>query len=212
MNIRVIQWNISFKCNPEKIAELLSRNIRGYTIINLQEVLETTYSKISSLLCASDSAYSLDFRKAGAYEGKNRKMGVATFVFGGRISCNELVSRSVFPERALFSKIKFQDKDVSVLNFHSLTGVDYKKAKSSNFASIADYIHDCPEMDFFTCDANEPKVDSLNDEKIEFWNNRDKGFNAGLLFGKTTAHSMHDAYKTYLSNNNIDVQTTPLAI
>jgi hypothetical protein len=140
-------------------------------------------------------------------------MGVATFVFGGRISRYELLSRSIFPERTLFSTTLFEDKDVSILNFHSLTGVDYKKAKSSNFASIADFIAEhSGRLDFFTCDANEPKTDSLDDEKIEFWDNRDKGYNAGLIFGKNKVHSLDDAYKVHIEKNKLDISASPLAV
>jgi hypothetical protein len=64
----------------------------------------------------------------------------------------------------------FDGRMLSILNFHSLTGVDYKKAKFSNFATIAEYIVENPELDFFICDANEPKTDGLDDEKLAFRN------------------------------------------
>ena len=211
MNLRIMTWNISFKCNAEKIAEYLSRNIFGNTIVNLQEVLEPTHSKIISILKPDGVAYSLDLRKAGKNEGKNRRMGVATYVFGGELLDSELVTRSIFPERTLHSTVKFGDKDISVLNFHSLTGVDYKKAKSSNFASLADFIHD-QELDFFTCDANEPKTDSLEDKETEFFDNRDKGRNASLIFGKDKVHSMSDAFKTHIRNTDGNARLSPLAV
>ena len=212
MNIRIIQWNISMKCKGKKIADCLSRYIHGPTIITLQEVSKSTYAQIASVLTPPGIAYSLDLRKAGNHEGRNRKMGVATFVFDGRISHYELVSRSIFPERTLFSTSQFEGKNISLLNFHSLTGVDYKKAKSSNFASLADFIDEHSScLDFFTCDANEPQVDALEDDKIEFWDNRDKGHNAGLLLGKNKVHSLCDAYKVHINNNNPGIRTNPLA-
>ena len=213
MKIRIIQWNVSFNCNAQRIADYIARTIYGPTIVNLQEVSGTVYHEIASALNFSDKAYSLDLRKPGKYEGKNRAMGVATFIFGGRISHCEVVSRSIFPERTLFSKVQFEGRQVLILNFHSLTGVDYKKAKSSNFASIADFIAEYSHtLDFFTCDANEPKTDSLNDNEIEFWDNRDKGYNASLIFGCNKVHPLKDAYKVYIEKTGLEIKTSPLSI
>ena len=211
MNIRVIQWNISFKAKADEIAEYLTNKIQGETIINLQEVIESTHKKISAILQPDGEVFSLDLRKPGNNEGKNRKMGVATYVFGGAITNSDLISRSIFPERTLFTSLKFKNVSVNNLNFHSLTGVDYKKAKSSNFSSIADFIQE-ENLDFFTCDANEPKTDSLNDDDIVFFDNKDKGINAGLIFGANKVHHLKDAFKIHLKNNNQKTNAEPLAI
>ena len=210
MDIRIIQWNISFKCNAEKIAAYISNNVNGCTVVNLQEVLESTNSKLISILQPDDYAYSLDIREPGKHEGKNRKMGVATYVFGGNIEESRLIERSIFPERTLYTKIIFSGAQIKTLQFHSLTGVDYKKAKSSNFASIADFMHSKP-LDFFTCDANEPKNDALDNNDLEFFDNKDKGHNAGLLLGSGKVHALSDAFKTYIINNKIEVNSNPLA-
>jgi len=211
MNIRLIQWNISFKSNADEISDYLAKNIQGETVINLQEVLASSHKKISAILQPDSAAFSLDHRKPGNNEGKNRKMGVATYVFGGTITNSDLISRSVFPERTLFTSLKFKNTCVNNLNFHSLTGVDYKKAKTSNFASIADFIQEM-NLDFFTCDANEPKTDSLHDDDIAFFNNKDNGVNAGLIFGANKVHNLKDAFKVYLETNNQKTNTEPLAI
>lgn len=210
MDIRIIQWNISFNCNAEKIAAYISNSVNGHTIVNLQEVLESVNSKLISILHPDDSAYSLDIRAPGKNEGKNRKMGVATYVFGGNIKETKLIERSIFPERTLYAKIMFDGSLIKTLQFHSLTGVDYKKAKSSNFASIADFIGSHP-LDFFTCDANEPKNDALDNNDLEFFDNKDKGYNAGLILGSNKVHELSDAFKTYIINNNIEVISNPLA-
>lgn len=211
MNLRIITWNISFNCNAEKVAEYLTKNISGHTIINLQEVLEPAHSKIVSILKPDGVAYSLDSRKAGKHEGKNRRMGVATYAFGGELLNHNLVARSIFPERTLHSTIGFGGKDVSILNFHSLSGIDYKKAKSSNFASLADFI-DGNYMDFFTCDANEPKIDSIDDDEIEFFDDKDNGGNASLLFGEDKVHLLKDAFKTHIENTGAVDHLSPLAV
>ena len=86
MKVRVIQWNISFKSNAEKVAEFLLSSINKSTIVTLQEVLEPVHNKILSLLKPDDSSYSIAHRAPGRFEGKNRRMGVATYVFCGMIS------------------------------------------------------------------------------------------------------------------------------
>ena len=173
--------------------------------------MQPTHLKIHSALQPDDAKYSLDYRQPRNHEGKNRRLGVATYIFGGCALAAALVDRSVFPERTLFTRVKYDSAIIDILNFHSLTGVDYGKAKSSNFASITDFLSANP-VDFFTCDANEPKCDSLDKDKIEFFDNRDKGFNAGLLFGKNKVHLLDDAFKSYILENNISATDDTLAI
>lgn len=195
MQIKIIQWNIKINSAPDKIVEFLSRRIIDNTIINLQEVSRNAYEHIiQEINC--DATYSLNYRSPGKFEGINRKMGLMTLVNSGEIIKSELVKTSVFPERTLFSKIKIADVILNNLTFHSLTGVDYKKAKSSNFASLASFIDSHP-IDIMTCDANEPKVDAINDEEIVFFDNRDKGKMASLLFGCNKIHNLKDTYKQY---------------
>ena len=213
MNIRVIQWNISFKCKVDKIAKFLKDHIYQSTIIHLQEVSSQQHDKLIKFLKPDDCAFSLNIRPKGIFEGKNRALGVATFIFNGRIESSHLLDRSVFPERTLLVNSILGTKQVKTLNFHSLTGVDYKKAKSSNFASIADFLHqEKDNIDFFCCDANEPKIDSLHEPDLEFWDNKDKGKNAELLFGQNKVHGLVDSFRTHLINNGITNTSNPLAI
>lgn len=67
--------------------------------------------------------------------------------FGGNITDNHLIDKSVFPDRTLVTETNFEGKKIKILNFHSLTGVGYKKGKSSAFASIAQYLHE-NDVDF----------------------------------------------------------------
>lgn len=195
MQIKIIQWNIKINSNIDKIVEFLRSKIEDNTIINLQEVSRNAYEHIIQKIDC-DAAYSLNYRSPGRFEGRNRKMGLMTLVNSGEILKSELVNTSIFPERTLVSKIKIADAILNNLTFHSLTGVDYKKAKSSNFASIASFI-DKQSIDIMTCDANEPQVDTINDEGIVFFNNRDKGKMASLLFGGNKIHDLRDTYKHY---------------
>jgi len=198
-----MQWNIKINCKVEKIVEFIQSNINDSCIVNLQEVSSNSFSQIKEILI-NNAVFSLDFRTPGIYEGRNRKMGVATLVSGGQIKNKGLLNNTVFPERSLVTEIEFGNVNITNLTFHSLTGVDYKKAKSSNFASIASYLA-THSIDLFTCDANEPKVDSFDDNLIECFDNRDKGENAGLLFGKNRIHDLVDSYKSYAKINNLEL-------
>jgi hypothetical protein len=182
MRLRVIQWNIKINSNSSGISKLLNEHIKDNTIINLQEVSENSYNEISQSI-QGEKAFSLFHRRPGIYEGKNRKMGVMTITTGGAILKSSLVVQSLLPERTLITEIAFDNQLITNLTFHSLTGVDYKKAKASNFASLASYLA-VQEINLFTCDANEPEVDSMVEDEIKFFDNRDKGANAELLFGK----------------------------
>ncbi|MDA9004247.1 hypothetical protein N9J28_00410 [bacterium] len=198
MKMRIIQWNISYNSKAEILYEFLSNSINELTIVCLQEVSENQNKKLLNLLKPTDHAYSLDMRNPGTYEGKNRRMGVSTYIFGGSIIEKSLIDRSLFPERTLVTKLDFSETLISILNFHSLTGVGYKKGKASNFASIADFISS-HALDFFSCDANEPKIDSLYYENLKFFDNGDKGRNASLIFGVDRVHELSDSYRQYVS-------------
>lgn len=199
MNIKIISWNVSFMCKPEQIAAFLREHISDYTIVNLQEVLAPVHTQLSDILKPDGVAFSLNDRKPGKYESANRSMGVATYVFNGRMVEHELVGRALFPERTLCSTLQFEGRDISVMNFQSLSGADYKKAKSSQYSALADFISS-RYLDFFSCDANEPRIDALNENELIFFDQGDSGKSAGLLFGKNKVHQLSDAYKRYLNN------------
>lgn len=198
MKLQLIQWNIKINSNVEKIIEYLQYKIQENVIINLQEVSMNNYQKINDAM-GINCSYSLNFRKPGKYEGRNRHMGVMTLTNIGNIIESKLINYSIFPERTLFTRINAGKTEISNLNFHSLTGVDYKKAKSSNFASIASFLYE-NNIDIMSCDANEPSIDSLNDDEIICFDNRDKGKMASLLFGKDKMHNLVDSYKEYCRN------------
>ena len=211
MKMRIIQWNISYNSKSEILYEFLSKRINELTIVCLQEVSENQNKKLLNLLKPTDHAYSLEMRKPGTYEGENCRMGVSTYIFGGAIIEKSLIDRSLFPERTLVTKLNFSGRSISILNFHSLTGVGYKKGKASNFASIADFISS-NALDFFSCDANEPKIDSLYYENLKFFDNGDKGRNASLIFGVDRVHDLSDSYRQYVSCQGDQVNHDPMAV
>ena len=192
MKINIIQWNISNSSQIQKISAYLETMIFGNAIVCLQEVLESSKEKVVNALRPSDYRFSLDMRYPGKFDGRNRKFGLLTMSFGSNINDCKLIERSVFPERTLVTETDIEETKVKVLNFHSLTGVGYKQGKSSNFASIAEYLND-NELDFFCCDANEPKADSFDVNQLEFWNNGDKGKFPSLIFGKNRVHDLRDS-------------------
>jgi hypothetical protein len=188
--LKLLQWNISYNCKIDKIANFISSKIECNTIVCLQEVLAMHKERLIECLAPSDYAYSLDYRKPGLFDGNNRKMGVLTMLFGGKIEEAKVLERTVFPDRTLYTKTRIGDESVSLLNFHSITGVGYNKAKGANFASIAEFLHETIDLDFFCCDANEPQVDSFDVNDVKFWKANRK--EASLIFGKNKVHHLCD--------------------
>jgi hypothetical protein len=196
MKLRFLQWNIRYNSDFLKIAELIAASIDGSTMVQLQEVTQGHFENLKKCLSPCDSAYSLDFRAPGYHEGKNRALGVATFLFNGIIEKSRILERSLFPERTLFVEAKFNDVRIRSLNFHSLTGVGYKHGKASNFATIADFLAE-NKMDLFSCDANEPMVDSIEIGDVRFFDNGDRGKCAALLFGSDKIHELDDVWRRF---------------
>lgn len=206
MELRVVQWNIKHNSDAMKIASKLNAVVRGKTLIQLQEVTSSNFELIENQLSASDSVFSLNYREPGPYEGKNRALGVATFLFGGMIHDSFLLNRTLFPERTMLVDAVFDACKIRAINFHSLTGVGYKHGKASNFASIADYMAE-GNVDIFSCDANEPMVDDIDVNKVVFFDNGDKGRCASLIFGKDKVHQMEDVWRAYQkANGDLSVQ------
>ncbi len=209
--MRVIQWNISVRSDQEKIASYLEELIfEGVpTFVCLQEVLQSTYRFVTDRLRPDCSTFSLDSRPPGRNEGKNRRMGLAILAFSASITESGLLTRTVFPERSLWASLHAGGHEVEVLSFHSLTGVGYKKAKASNFASIADSLQEWHSLDFLCFDANEPRRDSLVLEELEFWaTNGDDGRNAALIMGADRVHSLEDSFRKYSAGAIADDSVT----
>lgn len=214
MYIRIIQWNVSSSCNPVSISSFLQSHLINDTptIICLQEVTPNIHQVISSHLSPSFNIYSLNLRPKGKREGRNRSLGIEILGFNLAFEYSDLIHRSVFPERTLDVTCSSEKKKIRVVSFHSLTGVDYKKAKSSNFATLADHLEENADIDFLCFDANEPKVDSLYPEKRVFYDNRDKGKNASLILGKDSVHHLQDTFVTFLSATGQQEDKNPLAV
>jgi len=213
MQLQLLDWNISFKCKINQIIDFLKAYIseQPNTIICLQEVLPHYYEALKDAFGEENIAYSLHHRSPGKFEGKNRALGVATILNKGRIVNSHLISSAIVPERCLYTSIQLEKTPIGILNFHSLTGKSYKNAKASNFASIATYIHENEaKIDFMCFDANEPLKDYQDFDKVEFYDNGDKGKNAGLILGKDKVHDLTDALRSYYSQESIVNDNEPL--
>ena len=197
--------------NIEPKIDLLKNYFEKNTIICLNEVQNNIFQNILEKLSPEFYSYSLDKRIPGKNEGRNRKLGVCIIGNSFKIIENGIADRTLFPERTNYAFLENINKKIKIFSFHSITGCDYKKAKSSNFASIADFI-ELNNFDFITFDANEPKVDVLDENKLEFYDNKDKGKNAGLILGANRVHTLNDSLRAWHLQNNIFNENDPLSI
>lgn len=173
-------------------------------IVCLQEVTENSYSHISKIKEFNNHIFSLNIRKPGELEGQNRKLGCMIIISKElKFDNSFLINRSLFPERALVAEIVYSGKTFQAISFHSLTGVGYKKAKSANFATIADYLSSRREKPtILCCDLNEPKIDHIDINKNVYFNqNGDKGKYAELILNSKRAHNLRDSFRLWLEKN-----------
>jgi hypothetical protein len=200
--MRVIQWHISYAGQINKKIDFLKNFIKkDNCVFVLEEVTENDFKEIEKNI-DYNLYYSLNLRKPGKYDAKNRKLGVLIGLSKNLEvkKCN-LVKRSLFPERTLFVSFKYNKREVSMLGFHSLTGVDYKKAKSAQFYSIVEFIEK-NNLDFLCFDANEPKKDTYNIKDIEFFDQKgDKGKAVSLILGENKIHKLNDSFRLSITKN-----------
>lgn len=205
--IRIISWNSSYMGDPMKKVEALqsiiskTNNSHPY-VICLQEVTEKSYSYLSKVKEFNNHIFSLNIRKPGKLEGQNRKLGCMVIISEElKFNNSFLINRSLFPERALVAEIIYEEKTFQAISFHSLTGVGYKKAKSANFATIADYLNSRKERPtILCCDLNEPKIDHIDiNSNVYFNQGGDKGKYAELILNPKGIHNLRDSFRIWIS-------------
>ncbi len=212
--IRVISWNISYQGSASSKVELLLAIIsevkEGYPcLVALQEVTESAYLEIADTGLFSSHFYSLNYRKPGEYESKNRGLGCLVGVSGEIDIMNaSILDRALFPERALCAKISYHKQEFEVISFHSLTGVAFKMGKAAQFAVLADYLHHNKGNPLILCcDLNEPKIDHLDLCKVECFDQLgDKGQYADYILKPDDIHDLQDAFRLWLSENKEEYQ------
>lgn len=215
MKLRVVQWNIKRSGSPAIAAFLKHRVAQGPTILCLEEVTRSAYDRLTEFFPLAPSCFSLDMRMPGRHEGRERAIGVAVLALGLPIVTLELIDRALFPERTLSVLLGSPFGPIRVVAFHSLTGSGYLKAKSSNFASIADYLEQHrAKLDFLCFDGNEPNEDSSKVEKIVFSSHGDRGRvkKMSLIMGPQKVHHLKDSYVAYLKSTGGDIKRDPLAL
>lgn len=215
MNLRVMQWNISWKCTLADIARFVTKTVgQDPAIVCLEEVERPSFTNLRDFLKPTDSRFSLDLHRPVKGEGRARELGVAVLTFGLLIVSEELLDLAVFPERTLSVLIGGVSDPIRVVAFHSLTGSGYGELKVSNFGLIAEYLRlHRNELDFLYFDANEPRRDSMDADKLVFWPHGEVTVKkAGLIMGSQKVHDLSDSYVDYLRSKGKVVTRDPLTV
>ena len=191
-----IDWNIKCYCDIKQIVSFLSEQAdKIQCIIALQEVMPERADYIMQQLGDNYSiSYSVDYRKPGAFDTDNRKLGVMILVSKDmEIMDSNVFERCLFPERTLYATIKNGDKIVKVVTLHSITGVSFKMGKAVQFRSFAESIK-AYAPNIVSLDANEPQKDHYNISRMEFFDQGDSGKGAKLFFDELAELRLIDAY------------------
>ncbi len=205
MKLKIISWNISYMGPISQKVDFLKSILDENTVFVLQEVGKKGYEYIVENFKDFEIVFSLNLRKKGKYEGRNRDLGI---VIGSSkkfsLKQYELLKDVPFPERTLHANLSYGKNKFGILGFHSLTGCSYKITKSAQFASIASYIYENEkDIDFLCFDANEPEVDHYDISKIKFFSQQgDEGYSANLIMGEKKVHKLNDAYREFLKSQN----------
>lgn len=190
--MRIIDWNISYAGNVKSKIEYLKTLLTESYCIILQEVTESSYIELKKSLCNCTFLYSLNYRKPSKFDSKARKLGVAIILSNDItvLKCS-IVERNILPERTLFATVKTSSgQEMRILGIHSITGCDYKKAKSLQYDCLAEFVSEY-KPDIIGIDANEPQVDSYDISQMKFFNN---GKGAETFFNEVKDIGLSDAF------------------
>lgn len=209
--MRIIHWNISYGSDSAKIASIVTEELeKGDTIICLQEVTTAAFDKIlPSGFRPNSYAYSLEYRKPGKYDGKNRGLGVLIICSKNiHIIDSCVLNRTPFPDRTMYVEVLYYGKVIKIMSLHSITGCDYSKAKPAQFLSFAEAI-ETYKPDIVTMDANEPRIDHYDVNQIQFYDNKDKGNGAKTFFMTMSKSGLVDSYAHFFNAEDY-VEGNPL--
>lgn len=191
--LQIIDWNISYMNDWEKKTEFLFSKLNNHYCVILQEVgpwvaqcIREKYSKENYFI------YSLDYRKPSKYDSGARRLGVM-LIFSKTIKVIEsgIIERNLFPDRTAWATIMCNNKKIKILGLHSITGCSYQSAKSIQYDTFTEFVDEY-KPDIIGMDANEPKVDSYDLDKMIFYN--ENGGGAKTFFKKVKESGMKDAY------------------
>ncbi len=210
----ILNWNISYSSNIEKICEEISDVIKedNTIIVTLQEVVDSSFKYLRNKFQNDfNILYSLDYRKPGKYDTKSRKLGVLIMISKNiEIIESNVFKRCLLPDRTLFATLKFNNDTIKVATLHSITGCAHKKAKSLQFYSFAEVVDDY-KPNILTIDANEPEIDNFNISEMKFFDNGDKGEGAKTFFETCKNIGLIDSY-TKFYNMSAFGRGKPIAI
>ena len=191
--LQVIDWNFRYMGYRDKKLDFLFSIVDGDYCIMLQEIEPYVYGKIVERYGDNHTfVYSLDYRVPGKYDSDARKLGVLIICSQNvRIKESGVVERNLFPDRTAWAKVEYCGEEIKLLTIHSITGCGYKKAKSIQYESLMEFIDEF-QPDIIGIDANEPKIDSYDIEKMEFYN--ENGYGAVGFFRCMRACGLLDSY------------------
>lgn len=207
MNLRVIDWNISYAGDIRRKTEYLQTFLDENTFVMLQEVKPHAYDYISSILSDNYNLfYSLDYRKPSKFDSDARKLGVLV-ILPKKIELVDVgvIDRSPFPDRTLYVTVCIDNKEIRLLALHSLTGCGYYRTKSVQYDSFAEFV-DTYRPDLVGIDANEPQIDHYIINEMEFFDN---GPGARHFFEELVEIQLIDAYTSAYDVESY-VRGTPL--
>lgn len=208
----IYNWNLSYTGDATNRLNYLFSLFKKDTICILEEVTPDHYYKLCSIFSDANIEYSLDYRKPGKYDTKQRQLGVCIITSKDIEILNaKCLERCLLPDRTLLVDIKVNSNELRVMGLHSITGCDHKKAKSIQFLSFAEAIDEY-KPDIVAFDANEPEADHYDVEQMTFFKgNRDKGMGAKTFFYSLGQHELYDSYVMHY--DSIDyVEGEPLAV
>lgn len=208
----VINWNISYSSDVNKIISLIKSKIEADEyIVTLQEVTSSAYSElVKEFMDIANIEYSLNYREPGKFDTRSRKLGILIMTNKNiKIEKADVLNRTLLPDRTLFVKAIVGKTELKIISLHSITGCDHKKAKSLQFYSFAEAIDDI-KPDIVSFDANEPSTDHYNINQMEYFDNKDKGAGASTFFRTLENNNLQDSY-TFNYDKSRFVYGEPLA-
>lgn len=210
--MKIIDWNICYSGSSELKINFLKSVIGTDSFIAiLQEVTPSQYDLFRSNF--RNIRYSLDYRKPGSFDTRQRKLGIAIICSDDiKIKAADVLNRALLPDRTLMLDVEYKGSMLRVIGLHSITGVAHKQAKSMQFLSWAEAV-DTFKPDIVTFDANEPAKDHYDVEQMEFFaqSKTENGYGAKTFFMTLKDTGLTDALTVNYDPDNY-VESEPLAM
>ena len=195
--MKVINWNICcMKGNVETKVEFLKSLVEDDSfIIIMQEVKPKAFSFIKLAFDGlAHAEYSLFYRQPGKFDTESRRLGIAILVSRDvKLKFAQVLNRALMPDRTLMVDVENKGNPLRVMGLHSITGCDHKKAKELQFFAFAEAVDEY-RPDIVGIDANEPRIDHYDIERMCFFDNRNKGDGCRTFFKTMHKFGIVDAF------------------